>query len=69
MKISRCGRVGAPHGLFDSLVFGVLVVSGLAVVFGRTRHDLADSVAAWKRQSLQDHIESVARLARERRAA
>jgi hypothetical protein len=61
-----------PHGLLDSLVFsvliGVLVVAVLSFVFGRTQHDLACAVAAWKRQGLQDHIEPVARLVRERRA-
>jgi hypothetical protein len=61
--------VALPHGLSRLLVFGFLVVAvALTVVFGRTQDDLARAVTAWKRQCLEDHIESVARLVRERRA-
>jgi hypothetical protein len=59
--------VDLPHGLLDSLVFVALVVAVLIVFWG-TQHDLACAVAAWKRQRLQDHVEPIARLVRERRA-
>jgi hypothetical protein len=37
--------VALPHGLLDSLVFGLLVA---LIVFRRTKDDLARAVAAWK---------------------
>jgi hypothetical protein len=60
--------VGLPHGLFHSLVFRVFVAVVLIVfvVLGRTQHDLASAVGAWKGKRLKNHIEPVARLVRER---
>jgi hypothetical protein len=56
--------VGLPHGLRAF----VAVVRIVFVVLGRAQNDLAGAVAAWKGKRLQNHIESVARLVRERRA-
>jgi hypothetical protein len=49
-------------GLSRSLVFRVFVAVVLIVfvVLGRTQHDLAGAVAAWKRERLEDDVESVA---------